>query len=871
MTQELLYTSAPRGLKPGVKGFCTVASTAGMATTLADRLESLSGYRHLYPPHDRQAQLNPVQYSHLIVKLGGQVLHVLSRVCDAGLDYSQRSNKLAHHIALTEAELVPAGPAWLLGAPGFMETSFVGEPRILPAGRQPPPGASPPRVCRAWEAASGDAGWAGVLAETAAAGAPKIVNVIYPIGTAVLPLVEEALSLLPARGRWAVTFSTYYTKLPPGIDCHWRFLVHGQAEAKTARRTPQIPLIDLASQLGPAEGGPLVSAARTGQAPELAVFAERAFRNVESGFGGDGTLAPSASAIARRHAAAPASRQAPPQLWPTSAPSFDRPPGRWNTKRICTAAGRVLGILIVVVGAFTLGELHGRRSPELPAPAPAIDAVAAGAPITPAVHKPEVEVKSQDDPPKATMPAAVVPVTVGDESGKVASTAGPKTNGQGTHKELGSAGKTVATPAPPGPGPESPDGKEERDAREYGKRLTGFWNEHRFVVAKLDVNGFSSLGIPARAGIVLELEAKRAKWWDRGLNSISLEFDPQNQSWTARRDHTEFGKAKIAQFAIENGYVAGKLLPIDSLGKATNTPVENLLDCYLIVKSGATVPGVNPPSFGLRPDKACEPLKLTVKLDDPSAKNGLKLLSAETIGRALPEDCNIRIEPRSPPAGFELDTQARTLGLREATLDQIGAVFQPDKRFALRFKPSIEKRRDGTFRVIVEPTIFVAGLRDLPTKDHPVDVPDLAAPAADKDIRQAGVLAASAVSNPRVYHRLACGRDRPIQVAQGLPLNSPEILRQMKEATAVQRATNDIAIATKAGPAARAVADLLGKLRERNLLDRFSDQQKGNYWHECEGRLRSFKEFCEGIVPDKKGSKSRVLLEVWVTVVDDPR
>ena len=55
MTQELFYTSAPRGLKPGSRGFCTVMSTAGMAKNLADRLEALSGYRHVYPPNDPQA------------------------------------------------------------------------------------------------------------------------------------------------------------------------------------------------------------------------------------------------------------------------------------------------------------------------------------------------------------------------------------------------------------------------------------------------------------------------------------------------------------------------------------------------------------------------------------------------------------------------------------------------------------------------------------------------------------------------------------------------------------------------------------------------------------------------------------------------
>src|SRR5690606_36125695 len=80
VSQELVYTSAPQGLKVGSRGFCTVASTAGMPAALAERLESLSGYRHVFPPQDPQARNNPVAWSHLIVSLGGKCYHVVSRV-----------------------------------------------------------------------------------------------------------------------------------------------------------------------------------------------------------------------------------------------------------------------------------------------------------------------------------------------------------------------------------------------------------------------------------------------------------------------------------------------------------------------------------------------------------------------------------------------------------------------------------------------------------------------------------------------------------------------------------------------------------------------------------------------------------------------
>ena len=83
----------------------------------------------------------------------------------------------------------------------------------------------------------------------------------------ILALVNEAMSLLPAQRRWDISFSTYYTKLPPGVDCVWRFVLQGSPEAQVASRLPGATVIDLCRPLGRAVGGPLVEAARTGQLP----------------------------------------------------------------------------------------------------------------------------------------------------------------------------------------------------------------------------------------------------------------------------------------------------------------------------------------------------------------------------------------------------------------------------------------------------------------------------------------------------------------------------------------------------------------------------------------------------------------------------
>jgi hypothetical protein len=238
-----------------------------MAVNLADRLESLSAYRHVFSPQDPNADLNPVVYSHLRIAVGGKQYHVLSRIAAAGLDYTQRTNKFAHHVVLDTSELVSAGPAWLLAQPAFMQTEWDGKPRILPVGRRPIAGTVEPDVCRHWQSAAGDAGWAGILAESANSGTKSVATVIYPPGMEVLGLVAESMSLLPPPRRWEISFSTYYTKLPPGVDCMWRFVLQGSPEAQAASRIPGATVIDLCRPLGRAVGGPLVEAARTGHLP----------------------------------------------------------------------------------------------------------------------------------------------------------------------------------------------------------------------------------------------------------------------------------------------------------------------------------------------------------------------------------------------------------------------------------------------------------------------------------------------------------------------------------------------------------------------------------------------------------------------------
>ncbi len=270
MIEELIYTSAPQGLKAGSKGFCTVASTAGMAANLVSLLESLSGYRHLAEPGSSNSAQNPVVYSHLKVRLGGRSLQILSRIADAGLDYSGRSNKLAHHIVLSSVKLPTADPATIQGQAGFHEVSWSDEPHLIDRPRVLPSTNVDAAVCRYWQEVTGDAGWGGALAERLKRSKDNEQWIIVPLGVDPLRLLQESLALLPAAVRWQVTYTTFYTKLPPGIDCRVRFAVDGTPEAAQLRKRYELQVLDLCSNLGSAPEGTLTTAARTGTLPEVA-------------------------------------------------------------------------------------------------------------------------------------------------------------------------------------------------------------------------------------------------------------------------------------------------------------------------------------------------------------------------------------------------------------------------------------------------------------------------------------------------------------------------------------------------------------------------------------------------------------------------
>ncbi len=261
MAFELVYTSSARGLREGTSGFCTVAMTRGLPMTLVPRLEALGGYRP-GPSGD-----GPVALSFFRLETGQGVVNVLTRVGPAAPDHTQRSNKLATYLVLSNDELCHAGPAWLIGR-AALRTTWEGPSRWLEEPVRMPSQSESDAACQlapahAWAQACGDAGWAGVLASAFLRDMSRPAHVIFSENTNTLALVQQAMLLLPDWARWRATFSTYFVQPVAGAPCVWRFCLNGTPAAEAARNSKGL-VIDLTRPLGSALDSRHVRAARSG-------------------------------------------------------------------------------------------------------------------------------------------------------------------------------------------------------------------------------------------------------------------------------------------------------------------------------------------------------------------------------------------------------------------------------------------------------------------------------------------------------------------------------------------------------------------------------------------------------------------------------
>ncbi|MDR0611741.1 MAG: hypothetical protein LBG58_16670 [Planctomycetaceae bacterium] len=265
MIQELISTSLPKCLN-GNPGFGVAAQTVGMAPNVAQAAAALSGYTHLFPAGNSS---NPVAYIHIIRNLGGQRRHFVSRVADAGNDYSGRTNRIGHHWIIEEPDDVqklPCGPAAICAHSSLFQTSYTNKAQELPRGKQIANVPVKADVCKVWQQITGDTGWAAAVAEHIEKGLP--VSIVYAPGSVDLAiLLQEMFALLSPQIRWRTSFSTYFMKSQetPSDRIQIKCIVKGSEAEPFARTVPNTLLLNLTQPLGTAPFGKYTETARNGQ------------------------------------------------------------------------------------------------------------------------------------------------------------------------------------------------------------------------------------------------------------------------------------------------------------------------------------------------------------------------------------------------------------------------------------------------------------------------------------------------------------------------------------------------------------------------------------------------------------------------------
>jgi hypothetical protein len=227
MPQQLIYTSAPRGLVAGRSGYCTVARSVSMREPLMLQLERFSYYQHLSLSGGRERPI----FTFRIVDIRGSRFHVLSRIQDARLDFTGRTNFIAHHLVFTPEEIRQnATPPVILRNWTSWATSWTKEPQMLENENWPElaalaSGTNVP--AQTWQRVTGDAINGYGLLE-ARAGASFSVDGLTDED--VLSLLAESLELLEVRDArrdfratsWNYTFTTSMQEQDNPADFRWR-------------------------------------------------------------------------------------------------------------------------------------------------------------------------------------------------------------------------------------------------------------------------------------------------------------------------------------------------------------------------------------------------------------------------------------------------------------------------------------------------------------------------------------------------------------------------------------------------------------------------------------------------------------------------
>jgi hypothetical protein len=121
MAYQLVYTSAAKLLDAGRSGFGTVARAKAISPLLVSAIERVSQFANL-----RGNDRSRVIFVHRRIIAANNRVHLLSRICDAGADYTGRTNHIAHHLIVSQEEVARAADRGLTPADVLRQFPWLG-------------------------------------------------------------------------------------------------------------------------------------------------------------------------------------------------------------------------------------------------------------------------------------------------------------------------------------------------------------------------------------------------------------------------------------------------------------------------------------------------------------------------------------------------------------------------------------------------------------------------------------------------------------------------------------------------------------------------------------------------------------------------
>ena len=243
---QLIYTSAPRLLEAGKTGFGTIARSRQIPTPLVTHLERLSTF-------DREAQVNALEF-YSVFRMGRMAWHIFSKVSDCGVDYTQRTNHLAHHFIVMEdsdemQQLLSTTPAKVMQAlSSSWCSSWQTSPAWLPDNTQPLV-IHDTGVSNIWQHFTGNDNNKHWLADHQFADGGTLLLPDICSETQALALLHEALLQRNDNG-WGLGFTTAAVSTLSAKICPLVCIRHAQQVAGMQPRSGYI-CISLDSQLQP--------------------------------------------------------------------------------------------------------------------------------------------------------------------------------------------------------------------------------------------------------------------------------------------------------------------------------------------------------------------------------------------------------------------------------------------------------------------------------------------------------------------------------------------------------------------------------------------------------------------------------------------